>query len=71
MPVARPVLLPLLLLLVPAQAAEVTVHAARSGDVLQVGASAEFEGSLMRASQVLTHFDEPGLIERYFSLTKP
>ena len=71
MPGARPFLLPLLLLLVPAQAAEVTVRAARSGEVLQVEASAEFEGSLNRACQVLTQFDDPGLLERYFSLMQP
>lgn len=59
MPIARPFLLPLLpllALLVPAQAAEVTVHASRSGDVLQVEASAEFEGSLDSAWQVLTDY---------------
>jgi ribosome-associated toxin RatA of RatAB toxin-antitoxin module len=56
MPIARPFLLPLLALLVPAQAAEVTVHASRSGDVLQVEASAEFDGSLDNAWQVLTDY---------------
>jgi len=56
MPLARSVLLPLLVLLVPAQAAEITVSATRSGDLLQVEASAEFEGSLARAWQVLTDY---------------
>lgn len=56
MPRARSLLLPLLALLVPAQAAEVTVNASRSGDTLRVEASAEFEGSLERAWQVLTDY---------------
>lgn len=56
MPRARSLLLPLLALLVPAHAAEITVSATRSGDSLQVQASAEFEGSLARAWQVLTDY---------------
>jgi len=56
MPRARSCLLPLLVLLVPAHAAEVTVNATRSGEALQVEASAEFEGSLARAWQVLTDY---------------
>ncbi|HLF38518.1 MAG TPA: SRPBCC family protein [Burkholderiales bacterium] len=57
MPATRLFVLPLLLLLVPARAAEVTVNAARSGDALQVEASAELVGSLTRAWQVLTDYD--------------
>lgn len=51
-------LLPLLLLVVleSAQAAEVTVQASRSGEVLRIEASAEFEGSLDSAWQVLTDY---------------
>jgi len=56
MPIARPFLLPLFALFVPAQAAEVTVYASRSGDVLQVEASAAFDGSLDNAWQVLTDY---------------
>jgi hypothetical protein len=40
----------------PAHAAEVTVNATRSGETLQVEASAEFEGSLARAWKVLTDY---------------
>ena len=47
----------IILLAAVAQAAEVTVHAARSGDVIQVEARAEFEGSLTHAWQVLTDYD--------------
>lgn len=46
----------LLLLALPAHAAEVTVSTTRSGDVLQVEASAEFEGDRARAWQVLTDY---------------
>ena len=53
---ARPLPLLLLFVLVPAQAAEITVHASRRGDVLQVEASAEFEGNLDNAWQVLTDY---------------
>jgi ribosome-associated toxin RatA of RatAB toxin-antitoxin module len=54
MPDARPFLL--LALLAPAQAAEITVDATRSGETFRVEASAEFEGSLARAWQVLTDY---------------
>ena len=54
MPDARSILL--LALLVPAQAAEITVDAKRSGETFRVEASAEFEGSLGRAWQVLTDY---------------
>jgi len=54
MPDARPFLL--IALLVPAQAAEITVDATRSGETFRVEASAEFEGSLDRAWQVLTDY---------------
>jgi hypothetical protein len=57
MPDARLFLLPLLALLVPARAAEITVHATRSGAMLEVEASAEFKGSLDRAWQVLTDYE--------------
>lgn len=53
---ARPFPLFLLVLLVSAQAAEVSVNTTRSGQTLQVEASAEFEGSLSRAWQVLTDY---------------
>jgi ribosome-associated toxin RatA of RatAB toxin-antitoxin module len=56
MPDARPFLLALLVLLRPAGAAEVTVSATRNGEALQVEASAEFEGNLTRAWQVLTDY---------------
>jgi ribosome-associated toxin RatA of RatAB toxin-antitoxin module len=54
---SRPLFLWIVLLAAAAQAAEVTVNAARSGDALQVEASAELEGSLTRAWQVLTDYD--------------
>jgi hypothetical protein len=57
MPDARPILLVLLVLLVPARAAEVTVNATRSGQTLQVEANAEFEGNLARVWKVLTDYD--------------
>lgn len=56
MPMVRPLPLLLLVVLATAHAAEVTVRASRSGDVLQVEASAEFEGSLDGAWQVLTDY---------------
>lgn len=56
MSVARALLLLPLVLFVSAQAAEITVHARRTGDVLQVEAVAEFEGSLSRTWQVLTDY---------------
>jgi ribosome-associated toxin RatA of RatAB toxin-antitoxin module len=49
-------LLLLLAVLVPAQAAEITVDAKRSGETFRVEASADFEGSLTRAWQVLTDY---------------
>jgi hypothetical protein len=54
MPDAR--LFLLLALLVPAHAAEITVDAKRSGETFRVEASAEFEGTLARAWQVLTDY---------------
>jgi len=56
MPIAR--LLPLLLLVVAVStpAADIVVRASRNGDVLQVEASAELEGSLDSAWQVLTDY---------------
>ena len=59
MPIARPFLLSLSLLLVaaPAQAAEVVVVVTRSGDALQIAASAEFEGTIARTWQVLTDYN--------------
>jgi ribosome-associated toxin RatA of RatAB toxin-antitoxin module len=39
-----------------APAAEVAVHVARSGDAFQVDASAEFDGTVSRAWQVLTDY---------------
>lgn len=57
MPMVRSLPLLLLVVLATAQAAEVTVRASRSGDVLQVEASAEFEGGrLDSAWQVLTDY---------------
>ena len=57
MPVARLLLLlPLLVLLAPAQAAEVAVHVSRNGDTFQVEASAEFDGTIIRTWQVLTDY---------------
>jgi hypothetical protein len=57
MPAACLFLLSLLVLLVPARAAEITVNATRSGAALEVEASAEFKGSLSRAWQVLTDYE--------------
>lgn len=56
MPVARPLPLLLLIVVVSAPAADIVVRASRSGDVLQVEASAEFEGRLENAWQVLTDY---------------
>ncbi len=55
-PIARPFLLALLLSAAPAQAAEIVVEVKRSGDVFNVEAHAEFEGSIARAWQVLTDY---------------
>jgi len=56
MPIARPLPLLLLIVAVSAPAADIVVRASRSGDVLQVEASAELEGSLENAWQVLTDY---------------
>jgi len=56
MPVARLFLLPLLVLLATAQAAEVAVDVSRNGDVFHVEASAEFDGTVVRTWQVLTDY---------------
>lgn len=56
MPPARSFLLPLLVLLAPAQAAEVAVHVTRSGGTFEVDASAEFDGTVARTWQVLTDY---------------
>lgn len=56
MPIARPFLLALLVVLAPARAAEIAVHTTRSGDTLHVEASAEFEGTIARTWQVLTDY---------------
>ena len=56
MPIARPLLLALLMALAPARAAEITVYATRNGDALRVEASAEFEGTIAQAWQVLTDY---------------
>ena len=56
MPMARSFLLPLLVLLAPAQAAEVTVHVTRSGQEFQVDAFAEFDGTVARTWRVLTDY---------------
>jgi ribosome-associated toxin RatA of RatAB toxin-antitoxin module len=55
MPIVRLFLL-LLVVAVSAPAADIVVRASRSGDVLQVEASAELEGSLESAWQVLTDY---------------
>jgi len=49
-------MLSLLVLLAPAQAAEVAVHVTRNGDVFHVDASAEFDGAVARTWQVLTDY---------------
>jgi ribosome-associated toxin RatA of RatAB toxin-antitoxin module len=56
MPIARPLPLLLLVVAVSTPAADIVVRASRSGDVLQVEASAELEGSLENAWQVLTDY---------------
>ena len=56
MPPARSFLLPLLVLLAPAQAAEVAVHVTRNGGTFEVDASAEFVGTVARTWQVLTDY---------------
>ena len=49
-------MLSLLVLLAPAQAAEVAVHVTRNGEVFHVDASAEFDGAVARTWQVLTDY---------------
>jgi len=56
MPAARSFLLPLFVLLAPAQAAEVAVHVTRNSGVFEVDASAEFDGTVARTWQVLTDY---------------
>jgi len=56
MPKARTFLLPLLVLLAPAQAAEVSIHVTRDGDTFRVDATAELEGTRARTWQVLTDY---------------
>ena len=56
MPIACLFLLALLAVLPPALAADVAVHITRSGDALQVDASAEFDGTIARTWQVLTDY---------------
>ena len=55
-PIARPVLLALLLVFAPARAAEIIVHVTRNGEALHVDARAEFEGTVAGAWQVLTDY---------------
>lgn len=56
MPVARLFLLLSFLAAAPARAADITVGVERSGGALLVEASAEFEGGISRAWQVLTDY---------------
>lgn len=56
MSIARSLPLLLLVVVLSAPAAEIVVRASRSGDVLQVEASAEFDGNLDGAWQVLTDY---------------
>ena len=56
MSIARTFLLPLLVLLAPAQAAEITVSVTRNEGAFQVEASAEFEGTVARTWRVLTDY---------------
>lgn len=72
---SRPLLLWIVLLAAAAQAAEDTVNAARSGDALQMGVPEP--GAMRQWGRHATafvgrrHFDDPWLLERYFTLTKP
>ena len=50
------ILLSSILLAAPAPAAEVTVHATRNGETLEVVAVAEFDGDITRPWQVLTDY---------------
>jgi hypothetical protein len=56
MSLARSLVMPLLVLLAPAQAAEVAVHVTRSGDTFHIDASAEFDGTVARTWRVLTDY---------------
>jgi hypothetical protein len=53
-----------------ANAADVVVHATRSGEALLVEASAEFEGTLERTWQVLTDYDRLGKFIPNMSLSR-
>ena len=53
---ARSFLLPLFVLLAPAQAAEIIMHVSRNGDEFHVDASAEFDGTVARTWRVLTDY---------------
>jgi ribosome-associated toxin RatA of RatAB toxin-antitoxin module len=55
-PTACLFLLALFAALPPARAADIAVHVTRSGDALQIDASAEFDGTIARAWQVLTDY---------------
>ena len=57
MPIARPFLLALLVVLVPARAADIAVNVTRNGDGLQIDANAEFDGTIARTWQVLTDYN--------------
>lgn len=50
-------LLALIAVPAPAQAADVAVHVTRSGDAMQVDASAEFDGTIARTWQALTDYN--------------
>ena len=72
---SRPLFLWIILLAAAAQAAEVTVNAARSGEAVQMGVLGP--GAMRQWGRHATafvgrrHFDDPWLLERYFTLTKP
>ena len=53
----RALLVPCVGIALQAPAAEVTVHAARDGDVLVIEAGAEFDGTIAQTWQVLTDYD--------------
>jgi ribosome-associated toxin RatA of RatAB toxin-antitoxin module len=61
MPIARPLLLVLLMALLfmafaSARAADITVHVKRTGEVFDINAKAEIEGTIARTWQVLTDY---------------
>ena len=56
-PIACLFLLELFAVLAPARAADVAVHVTRSGDALQLDASAEFDGTIARTWEVLTDYN--------------